>query len=302
MNRRQFVFQIGSVALTAWAAPAWAQPLQIPQNKIDRLAVGTLFMRYRFKQTPRKPGEAIPNELTLLDVPAYYKKRFGIRKIEFWNQHFESLDPAYLGKLKESIKAADCQLFDVQIDRISYNLADTDDEKRARSIKDVKEWIDAVSFLGSTCIRINPGSKGTVEKSIESLTELNAYAKSKNLIIITANHFGIEMDPDKHVQIAKCAGVYTEPDFGNYLHDDKLLGKLEKIVPHAYLISAKVDEFRVEDGKLEHVSYDFDKCVQLCERLGFKGTYMVAQWSSKPQDIDYEKVGDWVIEHVTKNI
>jgi hypothetical protein len=81
-----------------------------------------------------------------------------------------------------------------------------------------------------------------------------------------------------------------------------LLGKLEKIVPHAYVISAKVDEFRVEDGKLEHVSYDFDKCVQLCERLGFKGTYMVAQWSSKPQDIDYEKVGDWVIEHVTKNI
>jgi hypothetical protein len=29
---------------------------------------------------------------------------------------------------------------------------------------------------------------------------------------------------------------------------------------------------------------------------------MVAQWSAKPQEIDYEKVGDWVIEHVTKNI
>jgi hypothetical protein len=167
-------------------------------------------------------------------------------------------------------------------------------------VKDVKEWIDAVSFLGSKCIRINPGRpRGSVEKSIESLKELNTYAKSKNLIVITANHFGLEMDADKHVQIAKGAGVYTEPDFGNYPADDQLFAKLEKIIPYAYIISAKVVNF---NQNMEHTSYDFDRCVRLAESLGFKGLYMVAQYSGQYQDLDYDKVAKWVIDHLKKNI
>jgi len=40
----------------------------------------------------------------------------------------------------------------------------------------------------------------------------------------------------------------------------------------------------------------------LAENLGFKGVYSVEQWSGKYSDIDYEKVADWLIEHVKKNI
>lgn len=36
--------------------------------------------------------------------------------------------------------------------------------------------------------------------------------------------------------------------------------------------------------------------------VGLRGIYSVEQWSGKYQDIDYEKVGDWLIEHVQKNI
>jgi len=303
MNRREFIFKSSGLVVTAWVAPGFAQTLDSApagKGKLDRIAMVTLLFRYRFKQTKPKEMPELKNELTLLDVPEHHRDRFGIRKLEFWNEHFESLEPSYLAKLRDKIKAADCQLVDVQVDRISYDLASKDETARLKSVQDVKEWIDAASVLGSTCIRINPGRpQGSVEKSIESLKELNAYAKSKNLIIITANHFGIEMDADKHVQIAKGAGVYTEPDFGNYPHDDQLFAKLEKIVPHAYLVSAKVVDF---DQSMEHVSYDFDKCVRLCEDSGFKGTYMVAQWSGKFQDIDYEKVGDWVIEHLKQNM
>jgi hypothetical protein len=74
---------------------------------------------------------------------------------------------------------------------------------------------------------------------------------------------------------------------------------LEKILPYAYMISAKAIEF---NDKMEHISYDFGKCVRLAESHGFKGIYSVEQWNSKFQDIDYEKVGDWMIEHVKKNI
>jgi hypothetical protein len=300
MNRRTFLFKSGGLTLTAAMLPsAFAQPAK---DKLDRIAMGTLLFRYRFKQTKPKEMAVIKNEMTLLDVPQHHRDRYGIRNIEFWNEHFESLEPSYLAELKKKIQSAGSNLLNVQIDRISYNLASINEDGRQKSINDVKEWMDAVSFLGSKCIRINPGRpNGSVEKSIKSLKELNDYAKGKNLIIITANHFGLEMDPEKHVQIVKGAGqgVYTEPDFGNYPHDDRLLGKLEKIVPYAYIISAKVDEF---NASLEHVSYDFDKCVRLCETLGFKGIYMVAQWSPKYQDIDYEKVGDWVVEHLKRNL
>jgi len=304
MNRREFIFKSSGLVLTAYASPLLAQvatnnSASGTSDKMDRIAMGTLLFRYQFKQTKPRELATIKNELTLLDVPEHHR-RFGVKKIEFWNEHFESLEPDYLTRLKQKIKAAGSQLVNVQIDRITYDLASTNEETRLKSVKDVKEWIDAVSFLGSTCIRINPGRpRGSVDKSIESLKELNTYAKSKNLIVITANHFGLEMDADKHVQIAKGAGVYTEPDFGNYPADDQLYTKLEKIVPYAYIISAKVVNF---NQNMEHTSYDFDRCVRLAESLGFKGLYMVAQYSGQYQDLDYDKVANWVIDHLKKNI
>lgn len=305
MNRREFVFKSSGLALGVYVSPALAQGLNVKPaansgDKMGRIAMGTLLFRYQFRQTRPKEIQKIKNELTLLDVPEHHRDKFGIRKIEFWNEHFESLEPDYLAALKGKIKNAGSQLLDVQIDRISYDLASADEDVRRKSVKDVKQWIDAVSFLGSTCIRINPGRPhGSVEKSIESLKELDVYAKSKNLIIITANHFGLEMDADKHVQIAKGAGVYTEPDFGNYPSDEQLFAKLEKIIPYAYIISAKVVDF---NENMEHVSYDFDRCVHLAEGLGFKGTFMVAQYSAKFQNLDYDKVANWVIEHLKSNI
>ncbi|HEX3798008.1 MAG TPA: TIM barrel protein [Verrucomicrobiae bacterium] len=302
MKRRDFIFNTTRLAVAASLAPAilTRASAREAQDKLNRIAMGTLIFRYQFKQTKPREMPVIKNELTLLDVPEFYRDKFGIRKIEFWNEHFESLEPDYLAKLKGKIKAAGSQLVDVQIDRISYDLASENEETRLKSIKDVKQWMDAVSFLGSECIRVNPGRpRGSVDKSIESLKELNAYARNKNLIIITANHFGLEMDPDKHVRIAKEAGVHTEPDFGNYPHDATLLPKLEKIVPYAFIVSAKVDEF---NSNIEHISYDFDSCVRLCEKLGFRGDYMVAQWSAKFQDIDYDKVANWVISHIKENI
>ena len=304
MNRREFILKSSGLVLTAYASPMLAQvatnnSTSGTSDKMDRIAMGTLLFRYQFKQTKPRELATIKNELTLLDVPEHHRK-FGIKKIEFWNEHFESLEPDYLARLKQKIKAAGSQLVNVQIDRITYDLASTNEETRQKSVKDVKEWIDAVSFLGSECIRINPGRpRGSVEKSIESLKELNTYAKSKNLIVITANHFGLEMDADKHVQIAKGAGVYTEPDFGNYPADDQLFAKLEKIIPYAYIISAKVVNF---NQNMEHTSYDFDRCVRLAESLGFKGLYMVAQYSGQYQDLDYDKVAKWVINHLKKNI
>lgn len=305
MNRRSFIFKASGLVLAVYTLPSFTP---VFQNKMDRIGMGTVLFRYRFKNTKPENSGALKNELTLMDVPAFYRDRFGIRKVEFWSNHFESLDPSYLKELKAKLKASGSQLINVQVDNTffkapaSYNLASADEDERSNSLKHVKDWMDAVSFLGSTAIRINPGNRnGSVDKSIESMKEVNEYAQRKKLILLTENHFGIEMNPDIHLRINKEAGtknIYTDPDFGNY-PKETMFESLEKILPYAFLISAKAVEF---NDKMEHVSYDFGKCVRLAERHGFKGIYLVEQWNSTFQDIDYEKVGDWMIEHVKKNI
>jgi sugar phosphate isomerase/epimerase len=298
INRKNFLLRLPGLAIAIYTGPSFLS--SVIKDKMDRVALGTVTFRYRFRQTKPREIETIKNELTLLDVPAYYRDKFKIGNLEFWSNHFESKDVSYILQLKEKIKKAKSKLINIQIDS-NYNLASTNEEERQKSLTHVKEWIDAVAPLGSTCIRINPGrSNGSVEKSIESMKVVNAYVKSKKMILLTENHFGIEMNPDVQLRINKEAGpgIYTLPDFGNY-PVETMFESLAKVMPHARLVSAKAVSF---DSNYEHTSYDFDKCIKLAEQAGFKGIYSVEQWAPGFQDIDYDKVASWMIEHVKKNI
>jgi sugar phosphate isomerase/epimerase len=297
MHRRSFL--VGSSGLLVTACVGFSVSFAAA-NKTERLGMSTVTFRNRFKQT--KPAAvALQNELTLLSVPAYYRERFGVRNLEFWSNHFESLDSTYLQELRASVKAAGAQLVNIQVDA-DYDLASTDEQERQRSLEVAREWIDAAAILGSRAIRINPGkSNGSVEKSIASMKEVNQYCNSKGLPLLTENHFGLEMDPDIHLRIVKEAGpenIHTLPDFGNY-PAETMWQALEKILPHAYLVSAKAVEFNAD---MKHLSYDFDRCVRLAERSGFKGIYSVEQWSRENLQVDAEKVVDWMLARVRANI
>jgi sugar phosphate isomerase/epimerase len=271
------------------------------QSRTDRVGMGTVIFRSRFEQTKPKTVTSLTNPLRLIDVPAYYRKRFAIGNLEFWSHHFESLDEPYLEELRQRIKAAKAQLINVQVDA-KYDLANADEDERQRSLATARQWIDAAALLGSRAVRINPGRPdGSVEKSIASLKELNQYCASKRLPLLTENHFGLEMDPAVHLRLREAAGpgnLYTLPDFGNY-PIETMWDSLAKILPYAYVVSAKAVDF---DAEGKHISYDFDRCVQMCERAGFKGIYLVEQWSRKDQDLDYEKIADWMIERVRANL
>jgi sugar phosphate isomerase/epimerase len=300
MNRRTFIFKTSGLVISACVIPSLG--LAAGSNRLDRIGMGTVLFRNRFQQTKPKDVKTRAGELTLVDVPQYYRDRFAIKHVEFWSYHFESLETDYLQTLKQKLALAGSNLVNIQVDT-NYNLASADEAKRRESIAHVKPWIDAAAFLGSKAIRINPGN-GPVERSIESMREVNAYAKSKQLPLLTENHFGIEMDPEIHLRIRNEAGpenFHTLPDFGNY-SDEVRYAALEKILPYAHLISAKAAEFKETNGELEHISYDFDRCVRMAERSGFRGVYAVEQWTRSNPNIDYERVGDWLIQHVKANI
>jgi sugar phosphate isomerase/epimerase len=298
MQRRTFLFQAGGLSLSVATGLSTAHAAQSSGN---RVGMGTVIFRNRFEQTKPKGVAAITNPLTLRDVPAYYRERFSIGNLEFWSNHFESLDTAYLKDLRARVKSAGAELINVQVDA-DYDLASTDEAKRQQSLETVRRWIDAAALLGSRAVRINPGrGKGSVEQSIASMKEVNRYCQSKRLPLLTENHFGIEMDPDVHLQIREAAGpknLYTLPDFGNY-PVDTMWESLAKILPHAYLVSAKAVDF---DEQGQHISYDFDRCMDLCKRAGFKGMYLVEQWSRKEQVLDSEKIADWLLQRVRSHL
>jgi sugar phosphate isomerase/epimerase len=295
MLRRSFILRTGGLVLALSTSAVRAG-----RAAEDRVGMGTVIFRNRFEQTKPRSVAAIRDPLTLLEVPAYYRERFGVRQLEFWSYHFESLEKPYLQELRKRVKAAGASLINIQVD-VAYDLASTNEDERQRSLDTVRQWIDAAAYLGSQAIRINPGkSGGSIEQSIASMKEVNRYCLKKRLPLLTENHFGIEMDPDVHLQIREGAGpknVYTLPDFGNY-PVATMWESLAKIIPYAYLVSAKAADFNAQG---EHVSYDFDRCVQMCERAGFKGIYLVEQWSRKEQDVDYEKIADWLLRRVRAN-
>ncbi len=297
MQRRNFLISSGlMISVLAGTGVARAT-----RGREDRIGMGTVIFRSRFKQTKPKSSAGVGNPLTLLEVPAYYKERFKIRNLEFWSPHFESLEKSYLSDLRERVKAAGAELINVQVDA-DYDLASSNEEMRQASLQTVRQWIDAAALLGSRAVRINPGrAGGSIEKSIASMKEVNQYCVAKRLPLLTENHFGIEMDPDVHLKIREGAGpdnVHTLPDFGNY-PVETMWESLAKIMPHAYVVSAKAVDF---DERGTHLTFDFDRCVKLCERAGFKGLYLVEQWSRREQDLDYEKIADWLLDRVRANI
>jgi sugar phosphate isomerase/epimerase len=291
MHRRTFLFRAGGVTLSIAAGSAAFATTSPP----DRVGMGTVTFRDRFEQTRPKSLAKIENPLTLLEVPAYYRQRFNVRNLEFWSHHFESLETAYLEQLRARVKAAGAELINVQVDG-DYDLASPDEAKRQQSLARVRKYIDAAAFLGSRAVRVNPGSaRGSIEQSIASMTEINRYCLTKKLPLLTENHFGLEMDPDVHLRINQAAGpqnVYTLPDFGNY-PIETMWESLKKILPQAYVVSAKAVDF---DAQGNHLSYDFDRCLRLCEEAGFTGIYLVEQWSRKEQPVGAEKIAEWMLQ------
>jgi hypothetical protein len=306
MNRRRFISTTSTLALSAAAAPAFARFLPA-KDVMDRIGMGTLLFRSQIKT---RPEMVVTNELTLLDIPQHHRDVFGVKKLEFWSDHLMSLDKAYLTDLKGKIKKAGCELLNFQIDtspadRTPYDLATLDEERRKAGVEQVKKWLDVAAFLGTKSVRVNPGGarNSSVEQSIKSYQELLPVAKSKNIIIVAANHSGIERDVDKHLEIVKGApGLYTQPDFGNYNNPTIMYDSLAKILPFAYVVSAKVSNVALVDGKITTPQYDFDKCVQLSESTGFKGVYIMNQWGNIPAGVSTDDIGKWMVEHIKANI
>ena len=295
-DRRTFL----RTAAAAVVAPGFFVPHRRRQDALERVGLTTVTFRFRFAQT--RPASYAGDEplLTLLEVPEYFADRFGIHNVELWSQHFESRSPGYLGDLKGSIEAAGSRLINIQVDE-SYNLADADEAERGRSVALVKEWVDAAEQLGAGSIRANPGN-GDVATAVRSLREINDYASPRGVPVLVENHGGISTSPEVLLTILDAipSGNFGGlVDFGNFEEGAARFEALARLVPRAWLVSAKTQLF---DARGNHTSFDFDRCVRTCEEAGFRGIYSAEQWDPSRDPRDFEAIADWMIEHISENI
>lgn len=298
MRRRNFIKKTAASSAMLIAAPLIIIKASAKDN-MDRIGLTTVVFRNRFKATCPKDME-LKNELTLMTTPEFFVDRFGVKNIEVWTKHFESTDPAYINDFKYKMKKSKCKLIDIQAEG-KYDVSDPDEENRQKGIAEMKSWIDVCQILNSEFVRIRSMNK-SYKNGVDSIRVLNEYAKPKGVKILIENHNDLFSDSNNHVGIYKeidDENVGLLADFGNYKDDIDRYTALMKIAPFTRLISAKAKDF---NEKMEHVSYDFAKCVNIFKNAGYQGIYSCEQWGKANPNYDYEKITDWMIGKIKEHI
>jgi len=297
MKRRKFIRNSGIAAGAILAGPSLFTACSA-KNPMSRIGLTTVVFRNRFLSTnPDASGDL----LTLEKIPEYFRDRFGIYQPEFWSEHFESRETSYLKDLKSALDKNQCKLINIQVDTPGKDMSDPINGKSALAMEEIKEWIDVGAFLGAKMVR---GSfmQHSLDEGIKSTRELVNFAAGKGITFLSENHFDLMSVPENHVKVAQelnDENFGLLADFGNYPDTCDKYKALEMIAPYVRLVSAKTHGF---NEIYDHTGFDFDRCVRIMEEGGFTGIYSLEQWENGLPDYDFEKIVDWMIEHVKANL
>ena len=141
-----------------------------------------------------------PKLLNLHEFPARAKETFGVGAIETVQFQFAGLEDPELDRFAEALRATGVQLLNVAID--TGDLLSNDPTALAADIADLKRWIARFAAMGSTFVRVNPGSPFSPHHGeqppahlVAALTELGTYAREVGTRLLVENHGGPSSDP-----------------------------------------------------------------------------------------------------------
>ena len=164
------------------------------------------------------------------------------------------------------------------------NLAADDEAERNETVEKHKRWVDAAASMGCHAIRVNLNGSSDPEvwkkNSVDGLTKLGTYAKTKNINVLVENHGGLSSNGALHAEVMKTTNmdnVGSLPDFGNFCIErsddgcanmyDKYKG-VKELMPYAMAVSAKSNEF---DAQGNDRGIDYVKMLQLVKDAGYTG-------------------------------
>ena len=281
MNRRQFVQAAAAgIGLGALRSQAANGPVcSFPGTPRERLAVAS----YPF----RKDVNPKNGKLTLLEFPKMVADRFGVFGIEPLDEHFPSIDAAYLARFRAALRDAKAHVVNIPVGRLEASFYDPDAHKRQIAVDNARKWVDVAVAIGSPSIRAHilpvKGVAPNVIDGAAALKQLAAYGQEKNIVVNMENDDPASEDAFFIVELIKrvhSPWLRALPDFCNSMlfnkGDDYNYRSVEAMFQHACNIS-HAKELETDAGKQYRV--DVAKTYAIAERAGYKG-YFSIEWDS----------------------
>ncbi len=195
---------------------------------------------------------------------------------------------AVVERLKSESKEAGVTNLIIMIDG-EGDLSVNSEAERNQAVENHKKWVDAAAALGCHSIRINLfGSFDRDEwkaNSIDGLSKLGAYAKTKNVNVLVENHGWLSSDAPLLMEVINAVGMDncgTLPDFGNFCVKRKDFEKwgecveeypdiyqgVSLMMPAAMAVSAKSHDFDALGNESE---IDYSKMLAIVKDAGYTG-------------------------------
>lgn len=204
------------------------------------------------------------------------------------NEYSEKAMASFVEKSNAEAKKHGMQNVLIMIDR-QGNLAVSDDAERQAAVERHHKWVDAAAAMGCHAIRVNLAGSDVPEEwkknSVDGLTKLATYAKTKDINIIVENHGGLSSNGAMLAEVMEIVNMENcgnLPDFGNFCirrNDPKDYGSgcadmydiykgVAELMPRAKAVSAKAHNFD-EDGNETEI--DYVKMLQIVKDAGYTG-------------------------------
>jgi len=244
--------------------------------------------------------------LKLVHFPVFTKEELGLDAIELNSPFFESREPDYLKRLVAAGQRAGVKLLNIAVDE-DGDLASEDQEECERGIENYGRWVPVARELGCTAIRANSGGKQVTDHAkavaacIDSFRKLCDRGKADGITILMENHGGISSDADTIVKIMEAVrethgadAIGTLPDFGNWPEGVDRFESLNKIMPFAKAVHAKVSDMDERlrhpkvsdmDERLRHPKFDLDRCVAIVKESGYDG-YLGIEFEGRGEPVE----------------
>ena len=233
--------------------------------------------------------EASP--LTLLDFPALARDEFAITALELNNIYFESTEPAYVDRLRAAIDAVGAIALNIAVDEPG-DLSSDDEAARLATVDRYARWLPVARTLGCGVIRANSGGRDARDREraiancTDSFRRLCEIGHAHGVALMIENHWGISSDPEVMVRVVNdvcdthgADAMHTLVDWGNWPDDVDRYAAIERTMPLAIAVHAKVNDI---DAELNHPRFDHARCLSIARDAGYDG-YL---------GIEYEGVDD----------
>lgn len=242
--------------------------------------------------------------LEALDYPAFVKKTFGITEIDVWAGLFpegKKDDPEFYKELKKRSDAAGTNIFLVMVGAVKAD-GKTAEERKAGG-DEFMPSVDHAVLLGAKFVRVflkapNVERDQAIAQSIEALTPLADYAKTKGVVVVIepgaskwARKGPFLADLAKKMNHPACRLM---PDFGKMRYDDPYGGTVA-MMPYSDSVSAKSYDFD-EEGNEKHL--DYTKLMKSVNEAGYGGIVAIEYEGEKLGPVEGVKATQKLLERL----